>query len=325
MYYKNWNFARELWQFNRALRPQLVLMLAAMVGLTACQPVQPVSAMKSEKTSETTRTAEELANQAVVQRLYEEVLTQKHLDVIDEVFDVNVVDHSGGPNGVEGSRALISGMLTALPDFEATADMWVLEGDLVASRVTLTATHQAEFMGVAATGNPVTWSHIDIQRVQNGKITDVWHNIPITDILHQMQSGPNIEPSTGRDPSATEADLIRSIERKRLKAMVDADMEVAMPLHSDDFQLINPGGGALSKEEYLGLLTSGDVDYLVWEPISEIEVRLYGPTTGVIRYQSQTDIVVFGEKSSIQNWHTDLYEKRDGHWQVVWSQATTIQ
>jgi hypothetical protein len=24
-------------------------------------------------------------------------------------------------------------------------------------------------------------------------------------------------------------------------------------------------------------------------------------------------------------WHTDLYEQRDGTWQVVWSQATTIQ
>jgi len=63
----------------------------------------------------------------------------------------------------------------------------------------------------------------------------------------------------------------------------------------------------------------------VWEPISEIKVRLYGLNTAVIRYQSQTDIVVFGEKSSIQNWHTDLYENRDGQWQVVWSQATTIQ
>jgi len=24
-------------------------------------------------------------------------------------------------------------------------------------------------------------------------------------------------------------------------------------------------------------------------------------------------------------WHTDLYERRDGQWQVVWSHATEIQ
>jgi hypothetical protein len=23
-------------------------------------------------------------------------------------------------------------------------------------------------------------------------------------------------------------------------------------------------------------------------------------------------------------WHTDIYEKRDGHWQAVWSHATRI-
>ena len=141
----------------------------------------------------------------------------------------------------------------------------------------------------------------------------------------KRQTGPNVKTGAATDPSVGEADLIRTIERKRLQAMVEADMAVATSLHADDFQLINPGGGALSKEEYLGLLASGDVDYLVWEPISEIAVRLYGLNTAVIRYQSQTDIVVFGEKSSIQNWHTDLYEKHDGQWQVVWSQATTIQ
>ncbi len=164
----------------------VIFVLLCTLSLAACQPIQPVSAVTVQAKSETTRTASELANQAVVQRLYDEVLTQKDLSVIDEVFDVNVVDHAGGPNGVEGSRVVISGILAALPDLVVTADVWVTEGDLVASRVTLTATHQAEFMGVAATGNPVTWSHIDIHRVQNGKITDVWHNIPANDIMLQL-------------------------------------------------------------------------------------------------------------------------------------------
>jgi predicted ester cyclase len=41
-------------------------------------------------------------------------------------------------------------------------------------------------MSVAATGNPVTWSHIDIHHVQNGKSTDLWHNIPANDIMLQL-------------------------------------------------------------------------------------------------------------------------------------------
>ncbi len=40
------------------------------------------------------------------------------------------------------------------------------------------------------------------------------------------------------------ADQIRAIERERLRALVDVDLEVAERLHADDFQLINPGGGS---------------------------------------------------------------------------------
>lgn len=121
----------------------------------------------------------------------------------------------------------------------------------------------------------------------------------------------------------TEADLIRATERERLRALVEADMEVARQLHADDFQLINPLGQSLSKEQYLGGIASGDLDYLVWEPES-IEVRLYDQAA-VIRYQSQLEIVVQGQKVPRQRyWHTDSYEKRNGRWQVVWSQATGI-
>jgi hypothetical protein len=121
-----------------------------------------------------------------------------------------------------------------------------------------------------------------------------------------------------------EADLIRASERQRVKALVDANIEVARQLHADDFQLINPSGGSVSKDQYLGAVGSGAVDYLVWEP-GTIEVRLYG-RAAVIRYQSQLKIVVQGQEMPLRRyWHTDSYEKRNGRWQVVWSQATEIK
>jgi hypothetical protein len=128
-------------------------------------------------------------------------------------------------------------------------------------------------------------------------------------------------------PSEADTDLagrIRAIERDRLRAFVEADLDVLEPLHADDFQLINPRGKTLTKEEYLGGVASGEIDYLVWEPDSEIAVRLYGEAAA-IQYRSNTEIVVGGERLVLRNWHTDLYEQRDGRWQVVWSQATSIQ
>ena len=121
--------------------------------------------------------------------------------------------------------------------------------------------------------------------------------------------------------SADEADLIRSIEHTRLRALVDADIATARRLHAEEFQLINPLGGSLSKEQYLGGVASGELDYVSWDP-ENIEVRVYG-TVAAIRYRSQLEIIVAGQKIPRQRyWHTDLYERRNGQWQVVWSHAT---
>ena len=120
------------------------------------------------------------------------------------------------------------------------------------------------------------------------------------------------------------ADQLRAIERARLRSLVDADVATARRLHADDFELINPRGGTLSKEQYLRDIASADLDYLEWEP-EEIRVRLYGKSA-VIRYKAHLRVSVKGSAGSpVTFWHTDLYEKRNGQWQIVWAHATQIQ
>jgi len=173
----------------------LWLLLALL--LSACQPIQQLPATQTASAA-SAETSTEAASKAVVQRLYEEVLNQKQLNVADEIFDANVIDHNGGPNGGEAAKAGVAVVLTGLPDLQVTADLWIIKGDLVTSRVTFTGTQTGELMGVAPTGKPVTWTHIDIHRVQNGKITDIWHNIPVADILHQIQGDPTAQTDTGQ-------------------------------------------------------------------------------------------------------------------------------
>ena len=121
------------------------------------------------------------------------------------------------------------------------------------------------------------------------------------------------------------ADELRAAERKRLSSLVAADVETARHLHADDFQLINPLGGSVSKEEYLGGIASGDIRYLKWKP-GRIEVKVFGDSA-VLRYQATLKISVKGlpDAPSGHFWHTDLYERRNGQWQAVWSQATQIR
>lgn len=121
----------------------------------------------------------------------------------------------------------------------------------------------------------------------------------------------------------SKADELRAIERARLRALVDADIPNASRLHADDFQLIDPRGGTHSKEQYLGAIASGDLNYLEWEP-GEIRVRMYGKSA-VIRYQAHLRVSVKGSPGrQVTFWHTDLYEKRRGQWQIVWAHATQL-
>jgi phage baseplate assembly protein W len=119
------------------------------------------------------------------------------------------------------------------------------------------------------------------------------------------------------------ADLIRETEHQRLRALVTAEIELANSLHSDDYQLITPGGQTISKQDYIGRIASGELVYSAFEPASDIAVRLY-ENAAAVRYQARIEVRFSDQRDSGLFWHTDIYETRDGRWQAVWSQATRI-
>jgi Domain of unknown function (DUF4440) len=121
--------------------------------------------------------------------------------------------------------------------------------------------------------------------------------------------------SVSASASDNTANVIRATERQRLRALLTHDFDTAQKLHADDFELINPLGEVVSREQYID---SGDAfAYSVWKPRTPIRVRVYG-NAAVIRYES--DLEIHGSRGHY--WHTDLYEKRGGRWQIVWSQTT---
>ena len=124
------------------------------------------------------------------------------------------------------------------------------------------------------------------------------------------------------------ADALASIERERLHLLVEADIDGAAAFHADDFQLITPTGRPLSKDGYLERIRSGRISYVRWEA-GDIVVRAYGDAA-VLRYQAEMvlasgDPTADADPTVLRLWHTDLYERRNGRWQVVWSQATETQ
>ena len=121
------------------------------------------------------------------------------------------------------------------------------------------------------------------------------------------------------------ADELRAIEEARLRSLVECDLVVAERLHADDYQLITPGGAALSKADYLGAIGSGDLVYRRFEMASVAQVLAGGAETlAVLRYRAAIEVEFRGGASSETCWHTDCYRNSPAGWQAVWSQATAI-
>ncbi len=121
-------------------------------------------------------------------------------------------------------------------------------------------------------------------------------------------------------PMGSAQELVR-LERERLRALVESDMDVAEALHADDYQLVTPGGRAMSKREYLDGVAAGELRYVVFEAASEPAVRAFDEVA-VLRYRARIEIDLPDGRDAGLFWHTDVYERREGRWQAVWSQAT---
>jgi hypothetical protein len=128
----------------------------------------------------------------------------------------------------------------------------------------------------------------------------------------QHQAGPDL------------VELLKATERRRLRALVDADIGTADLLHAHDYQLIPPGGAPLSKAAYLRGIEDGTIRYRRFEPDGEVKVRLWG-SAAALRYEVNIEVVADGTAYRDRCWHTDIYERRDGRWVAVWSQATRIR
>jgi steroid delta-isomerase-like uncharacterized protein len=137
----------------------------------------------------------EAENKALALRLHLEVMNQGKLDVADEVLSPDVVWHSSllAPEmqrGPEGFKMFASVVRAGFPDFRLTEEDTIAEGDKVVNRWTFRGTHQGEFMGIPATNKQVTTTGIDLLRIANGKIVEVWQNSDQLGMLQQLGAIP---------------------------------------------------------------------------------------------------------------------------------------
>ena len=133
-------------------------------------------------------------NKAIVRRINDEVWSEGHLDVIDELIaDEFIATVVGAPEqirGQQGFREFVVMYRTAFPDLRITVDEQFAEGETVVTRWTATGTNEGELMGIPATGKQATVAGININRVSGGKLVEGWGLFDQLGLLQQIGAVP---------------------------------------------------------------------------------------------------------------------------------------
>jgi predicted ester cyclase len=94
----------------------------------------------------------------------------------------DTVIHSDKPFDRQQLRNQSKEFFTAFPDMKAVPEVIVAEDDLLGVLWTFNGTHQGEFLGIPATGKPVTLRIAEFMRISNGTITEYWPVPDATDL-----------------------------------------------------------------------------------------------------------------------------------------------
>jgi steroid delta-isomerase-like uncharacterized protein len=138
-------------------------------------------------------------NKAIVRRYLEEVFARGNLDAIPELFSPDYLEHDPASDeeirGHEGVWRDLSIYQSALCDIQITVEDQIAEGDRVATRATMRATHVEELFRVAPSGNRVTVTGIVIHRLSDGKLARGWWNWDTLGLLQQIGAIPAEQPA----------------------------------------------------------------------------------------------------------------------------------
>lgn len=132
-------------------------------------------------------------NKELVRRWFEEVWNQKSEAVIDELFGAQSRAY-GFPEpdsvvtGPEAFKQLHRDFCGAFPDLQITLDNVVAEGEVVAVRWHVDATHKGHHLGFPATGRKASMTGMSFLTVQHGQIMDGWNQMDMAGLFRRLQA-----------------------------------------------------------------------------------------------------------------------------------------
>jgi len=114
-------------------------------------------------------------NKEIIRRYLEEVVNTGKVDKIEKFISPDYVEVYEGkryPLGIKGAREHILGVRQTYPDLKVTVEQQIAEGERVATSIVAQGTHRGVWMGIKPTGQVITFTGVNIDRVVGGKIVE---------------------------------------------------------------------------------------------------------------------------------------------------------
>jgi predicted ester cyclase len=98
--------------------------------------------------------------------------------------------YQGVEPGFEGIRRFYEGIWLAFPDARVETHEMIGEGDFLAMRFTMHATHLGPFQDLPATGRPIALAGITLLRFAHGQCVERWSQADFLGLLVQLGALP---------------------------------------------------------------------------------------------------------------------------------------
>ena len=128
-------------------------------------------------------------NKAIIRHFIDETLNQGNIDAAHQFVHDDVVELDPFPGqgpGIEGLKDVLLMLHTAFPDMHWVVEEQIGERRKVLTRFTWTGTHQGEFLGIAATTNPVSAKGTVIDSLTKGKIKETRILMDMLGLMQQL-------------------------------------------------------------------------------------------------------------------------------------------
>jgi predicted ester cyclase len=127
-------------------------------------------------------------------RIPHEIFTEGRLDLIDEIFSPDYVEHVVPPvpipPGREGVRTFITAIREAFPDLNYSVVQQYQDGDTHIGLVRCSGTMRGDLAGMPASGRSATWDEVHIGRFSDGQLVEHWAVQDRLAMLQQLGFAP---------------------------------------------------------------------------------------------------------------------------------------